>query len=125
MVTHVQGVVVLMMCTMIIHDFPTAREFFSGTPSLTVKLFNDLKPSYLVKLFGTNNLGTHQRKVLGKKTQPPLLITSIISIILLCLYMLLELLALYLLKSCAVIILISDFLLELGNGSKDYGQRSE
>jgi hypothetical protein len=41
------------------------------------------------------------------------------------LYMLLELLALYLLESCAVLILVSDFLLELGNGSKDYGQRIE
>jgi hypothetical protein len=125
MVTHVQGVVVLMMCSMIIHDHLSPREFFSGTPSLTAKLFNDLRPSYLVKLFGTNNLGTHQQKILGKKTQPSLLTTSIISIILLCLYMLLELLALYLLKSCAMIRLVSDFLLELGNGSKDYGQRIE
>jgi hypothetical protein len=125
MVTHVQGVVVLMMCSVIIPDHLSPREFFSGTPSLTAKLFNDLKPSYLVKLFRTNNLGTHQRKILGKKTQPSLLTTSIISIILLCLYMLLELLALCLLRSCAVIRLVSVFLLELGNGSKDYGQRSE
>jgi hypothetical protein len=113
------------MCSMIINDHLSPREFYSGTPSLTAKLFNDLKPSYLVKLFITNNLGAHQRKILGKKTQPSLLTTSIISIILLCLYMLLELLALYLLKSCAVIRLVSDFLSELGNGSKDYGQRSE
>jgi hypothetical protein len=73
--------VVLMMCSMIIHEHLSPLEFFSGTPSLTAKLFNDLKPSYLVRFFGTKNLGTHQIKVLGKKIQlslPSPLITSII-----------------------------------------------
>jgi hypothetical protein len=82
MVTHVKCVVGLMMCSMIIHDHLSPREFFSGTPSLTAKLFNDLKPSYSVMIFGTKNLGTHQRKVLGKKTQMSLPSPSITAIIL-------------------------------------------
>jgi hypothetical protein len=82
MVTHVQCVVGLMMCSMIIHEHLSPLEFFSGTPSLTAKLFNEFKSSYLVKFIGTNSLGTHQRKVLGKKTQMSLPSPSITAIIL-------------------------------------------